>query len=124
VITDSDLRENPAQSVDIALTSVAALVRVRGDLDPAALRQALDSAVALRPVVIVDLIGVGAVDSLGLGMLMRARNAARRRGGDVLLVVSSRFARSVLRAQRMHDAFRTFGTVPQAITAASVPVRA
>lgn len=113
-------------SVSIALTTPASLVRVTGDVDVdmvSELRSTLDDAVALRPVVIVDLTAAETVDSLCLGILVRARNAARRRGGDVLLVVRSEFLMTVLRAQRLHDAFRTFDTVPQAITAASAPAQ-
>ncbi|WP_127502983.1 STAS domain-containing protein [Actinoplanes solisilvae] len=109
-------------SVSIALTTPAALVRVSGDVDVdivSELRQRLDEAVALRPVVIVDLTAAGTIDSLCLGILVRARNAARRNGGDVLLVIAGDFLMTVLKAQRLHDAFRTFDTVPQAITAAS-----
>ena len=109
-------------SVSIALTSPAAIVRLTGDVDVdivSELRQRLDDAVALRPVVIVDLSAAGTIDSLCLSILVRARNAARRRGGDVLLVIDGDFLLTVLKAQRLHDAFRTFTTVPQAITAAS-----
>ena len=113
-------------SVSIALTSPAAIVRLTGDVDVdivSELRQRLDDAVALRPVVIVDLSAAGTIDSLCLSILVRARNAARRRGGDVLLVIDGDFLLTVLKAQRLHDAFRTFDTVPQAITAASAPAQ-
>jgi anti-sigma B factor antagonist len=105
-----------------AVTSEAALVRVAGDVDldvVSELRAALDNAVALRPVVIVDLTSAGTIDSLGLAVLTGARDAARRYGGELLLVASSHFIRSVLLARRLQTAFRVFATVPQAITAAS-----
>jgi anti-sigma B factor antagonist len=105
-----------------AVTSTAALVRVTGDIDLdviGELRDVLDNAVALRPVVIVDLVSAGTVDSLGLAVLTGARDATRRRGGDLLLVASGQFIRGVLTARRLQTAFRIFDTVPQAITAAS-----
>jgi anti-sigma B factor antagonist len=103
------------------VTSPAAVVRVTGDIDldvVADLRAGLENAAALRPYVIADLTGAGTIDSLGLGALVRGRGAARQRGGDLLLVAPSRFVQTVLRTMRLHTAFRTFGTVPQAITAA------
>ncbi|MCO8275570.1 STAS domain-containing protein [Actinoplanes sp. TRM 88003] len=106
------------------MTSNAALVRVTGDIDLdviGELRDVLDSAVALRPVVIVDLISAGTIDSLGLAVLAGTRDAARRRGGDLLLVAAGHFTRGVLTARRLQTAFRVFDTVPQAITAASAP---
>jgi anti-anti-sigma factor len=75
------------------------LVRVTGDVDDdvvPALRSTLDSAVALRPFVIVDLTMAGAITSPGLGTLVRARNAVRRRGGELLLAAPSRFVQTVL----------------------------
>ncbi|MCY1143658.1 STAS domain-containing protein [Actinoplanes sp. Pm04-4] len=107
-----------------AVTPKAALVRVTGDIDLdviGALRDVLDNAVALRPVVIVDLVSAGTVDSLGLAVLTGARDATRRRGGDLVLVASNQFIRGVLTARRLQTAFRVFDTVPQAITAASGP---
>ncbi|MBL7260258.1 STAS domain-containing protein [Paractinoplanes lichenicola] len=107
-----------------AVTPEAALVRVTGDIDLdviGELREALDNAVALRPVVIVDLISAGTIDSLGLAVLTGARDATRRHGGDLLLVASSHFTRGVLTARRLQTAFRVYDTVPQAITAASGP---
>ena len=118
--------ETRPANVSIALTSPASIVRVTGDVDVdivSELRDKLDEAVALRPVVIVDLTAAETVDSLCLSLLIRARNAARRRGGDVLLVVPSEFMLTVLRVQRLHDAFRAFDTVPQAITAAAAPAQ-
>lgn len=102
-------------------TRHAAVVSVTGDIDAAVvpqLRSALDAAVAARPQVVVGLTRAGVIDSAGLGVLVRARQAARRRGGDLLLAGPSRFVHTVLRTMRLHTAFPTFDTVPQALTAA------
>ena len=104
--------------VSIALTSPAALVRVSGDLDRdvvADLRGALHEAVAVRTFAIVDLTTAGLIVPAGLDALVRARNAAWRKAGDLLLAAPSPVVRRTL---RQHSAFRTFDTVPQAITAA------
>jgi anti-anti-sigma factor len=99
----------------------ASLVRVVGDVDTdvvAELRTALDTAVAEHPRVIVDLTRAATIDSVGLGTVVRARQAARRRGGDLLLAAPSRFVRTVLHTMRLDGAFPTFDTVPQAMSAA------
>lgn len=106
----------------------ASVVRVVGDLDvdvAAELRAALDAALEAHPRVIVDLTRAGAIDSVGLSALVRTRQAARRRGGDVLLAGPSRFIRTVLHTMRLDAAFPVFDTVPQAVSAAgrSVPAQ-
>jgi anti-anti-sigma factor len=100
--------------------SSASLVRVVGDVDTdvvAELRAALESAVAKHPRVIVDLTRATTIDSVGLSTVVRARQAARRRGGDLMLAAPSRFVRTVLHTMRLDGAFHTFDTVPQAMSA-------
>ena len=107
-------------------TRFAAVVDITGDIDVdivAQLRTALNSAVAARTQVVVGLAQVRAIDSAGLGVLVRARRAARRRNGDLLLASPSRFVRTVLRTMRLHNAFPTFDTVQQAMTAAHAAAR-
>jgi anti-anti-sigma factor len=110
--------------VDVELGPAAAVVRVRGDLDldvAPGLRAALERATAARPYVVVDLSEAGVIDAAGLGALVRARNSARRRQGELLLAGPSRFVQTVLRTMRLHTAFRSFGTVEQAVAAAHRP---
>ena len=119
-----DPRDAGTARVALTVTSPAAVVRVSGDADMdvvADLRAALDNAVALRPYVIVDLTATATIDSLGLGALVRGRNAARQRDGELLLVAPSPFVQAVLWSMRLHTAFRMFDTVPQAITATLSP---
>jgi anti-anti-sigma factor len=97
----------------------ASVVRIVGDVDlavAARLREVLDSVLAAHAWVIVDLRRAEAVDSIGLGVLLAARQAARRRDGDLVLAAVPPFVRSVLSAARLASAFTTFDTVPQAIT--------
>jgi anti-anti-sigma factor len=101
--------------------SSASLVRVAGDIDinvVAELRAALDAALAEHPRVIVDLAGAATIDSVGLGTVVRAHQAARRCGGDLLLAAPSRFIRTVLHTMRLDGALPIFDTVPQAMSAA------
>ncbi|MEU4214205.1 STAS domain-containing protein [Actinoplanes sp. NPDC026623] len=73
-----------------------------------------------HPRVIVDLARAGTVDSVGLSTLLAALRTACREGGDLLLAAPSGLMLDVLHASRLDTAFTTFGTVPQAMTAARV----
>jgi len=98
------------------------LVRLIGDVDlstATSLRATFEEALAASPRVIVDLSRVGAVDSIGLGILVTAVQVARRNHGDVLLAAAPPFFISVLRAARLNTTFTTYDTVPRAMTAAT-----
>jgi len=75
-----------------------------------------------RAQVVVDLAKVPTIDPAGLGILVRARQAARRRHGDLLVAGMSRYVRTVMRTMQLHSAFTTFDTVQQALTAADAMV--
>jgi anti-sigma B factor antagonist len=111
-------------------TSFGAVVRVVGDLDIDVvddLRVAVDTALEAHARVIVDLSRAATIDSVGLSAIVRARQSARRRGGDLLLAAPSRFVRTVLHTMRLDTAFPMFDSVPQAMSAVlpgSVPVQA
>ncbi len=99
----------------------ASLVRVVGDLDLddlPELREVLQTALARHPWVIVDLSAAGIIGSVALSPLLAATQSARRLGGDVLLASPSPLVRTVLRGARLDTAFRSFDTVPQAMSAA------
>jgi len=104
--------------VRVGQTAGASLVQVSGDIDmdvAAELRSGLEVALAAHSIVIVDLTDAGVIDSTGLGTLVRARNAARRNAGEVVLAGPSRFVQTVLHTMRLHTAFRVFDAVEQAI---------
>ncbi|MEU4245694.1 STAS domain-containing protein [Actinoplanes sp. NPDC026619] len=106
--------------IRVAHLTAASLVQIDIDIDmdlAAELRAALEIAVTAHRNVIVDLSGAGVIDSVGLGVLVRARNIARQRPGEVVLAAPSRFIQTVLRTMRLHTAFRTFDTVEGAIMA-------
>ncbi|GID27691.1 STAS domain-containing protein [Paractinoplanes brasiliensis] len=103
----------PPADLSIAITSPAAVVRVTGRVDlrvVPALRSTLENAVELHPYVIVDLTAARDLGTVGVGVLRRARTAARRRRGDLLIAAAPG-------QKRWNREFRTFATVPQAITA-------
>jgi anti-anti-sigma factor len=97
------------------------VVGVVGDLDidvVGELRAALDTALQAHPRVVVDLGEAGTIDSVGLSEIVRGRQSARRRGGDLLLAAPSRFVRTVLHTMRLDTAFPMFDSVAQAMSAA------
>ncbi|WP_229075869.1 STAS domain-containing protein [Actinoplanes sp. DH11] len=126
-------RPTPATETDqpvrvrLTVEHAYAVVRVTGDLDAdaaAELETVLAGAVHARRQIVVDLSAAKKADAAGLAALVRARNMARRRHGEVLLARPSRYVQIVLRTARLHRAFRVFGTVQQAVTAAGGPVTA
>ncbi|MET8147871.1 STAS domain-containing protein [Actinoplanes sp. NPDC049668] len=109
----------PFGRVTMRTTATVAVVHIAGDIDAGLageLGSVLQTAAASRPYVIADLTDAGTIDPLGLGTLVRARHAARRHHGELLLAAPSRFIQTVLRTMRLHTAFRTFATLGQAVT--------
>ncbi|GAB1692933.1 hypothetical protein KRM28CT15_47360 [Krasilnikovia sp. M28-CT-15] len=103
------------------LTRAACLVRAVGDLDievAGDLQAALDTAVTEHAVVIVDLTRTATIDPIVMGAVLRARRSALQCGGEVLLAAPSELMRAVSHAMRLAATTPTFGTVPQAISAA------
>jgi anti-anti-sigma factor len=106
------------EHVSLTLEPSVAVVRVSGDVDldtAVELWAVLERAVSVRPAVVVDLSGVDMVDSTGVGALVRGRNAARNRSGELVLAGPSRFLRTVLETMRLTSEFPTFATVEQAL---------
>lgn len=121
---DGDQRTVDGTTITVHAMAGATVLRLVGDLDLAVatrLRTTLDAALSGGPWIIVDLRQVEAVDSVGLGVLIAARQAARRSGGDLLLAAAPPLFVSVLQAARLGSVFVTFDTVPQAITFALAP---
>ncbi|TDC36760.1 anti-sigma factor antagonist [Micromonospora sp. 15K316] len=76
------------------------------DRDPQeVLRRALREAVEQGDRVLVDLSEVQVIDSTGLGLLVRARQEARRRDATLCLVAPSRFVLTVLHTMRLDGVF-------------------
>ncbi|MEU6203358.1 STAS domain-containing protein [Micromonospora musae] len=69
------------------------------------LRRALREAVDHDDLVLVDLSEVQVIDSTGLGLLVRARQEARRRDATLCLVAPSRFVLTVLHTMRLDGVF-------------------
>lgn len=81
------------------------------ELDAAeSVRRALSEAVTLGPQVLVDLGEVATIDSVGLGLLVRAHQDARQEGRALCLVAPSRFVLTVLHTMRLEQVFPVFPT--------------
>ncbi|RKF29188.1 STAS domain-containing protein [Micromonospora globbae] len=72
---------------------------------PEGVRRALREAVDDGDRVLVDLSEVEVIDSVGLGLLVRAHQEARQRGARLCLVAPSRFVLTVLHTMRLDGIF-------------------
>lgn len=115
-------RHSGTDRVALDLGATAAVVTVNGDVDldtAVELWSVLEAAASARLTVIVDLSGVGTVDSIGVGALVRGRNTVQRRRGELVLAGASPFLLAVLRTMRLTTAFPVYRTVEHALTVTS-----
>ncbi|SCF13019.1 anti-anti-sigma factor [Micromonospora coriariae] len=88
-----------------------------GDVDGGdTMRAALRHATEMQGHVVVDLSRVHHIDSVGLGLLVRAHREARDRGVTLCLAAPSRFVRTVLHTMRLDRAFPVFASRDEALT--------
>jgi anti-anti-sigma factor len=93
------------------------VVALRGELDlaDAAVVAAELAAVAARePGMIVDLAGLGFIDSSGVAALARGRRQARLAGGDLVLAAPRRQPMRLLALIRLAEPFCVYATVEEA----------
>ena len=79
------------------------------------LRTLLTTAIAAGRPVVLDLEGVNLVDSRALGVLVRARQQARRQEVPLCLAAPSRFLLAVLQTMRLRHAFLVLSNCASAI---------
>jgi anti-sigma B factor antagonist len=107
--------------IGTAVEGDACVVTVEGEVDiytSPALKAALASAseVGCR-MIVVDLGGVGFIDSSGLGVLMGALRRAREAGGDLRVVSARDAVARVLRLTELDKVFALRATVAEALEA-------
>jgi anti-anti-sigma factor len=96
-----------------------ATIVLHGDLDllvATRLRETLSDAGEAYRYLLLDLSDVRLVDSTGLGLLVRAHQAAKRKGGVVCLIAPSPFIQTVLFTMRLHPIFPIFADLGAAET--------
>jgi anti-sigma B factor antagonist len=103
-----------------------ALITVAGRLDASTIGQlerALnDSLVAASRAIVVDLSGLTYVSSSGLRVLLAARSAMRKRGGDVFLCALNPNVRAVFDMVGFTAVFGIFDTQAQGLEAATIVI--
>jgi anti-anti-sigma factor len=125
VATTQDEQRGETAAVGVVVCGIAGttMIRVVGDLGVdavPALRTALQTSSRRHCWIIMDLDRVTSVDRVALNTLVSGGFSARRRGGALLLVARHAVVGSALETARMGHAFRTFPTVPRAMSA--IPV--
>lgn len=93
-------------------------VALHGDLDllvQSLLRETLCQACTTHRHVLLDLADVRLIDSTGLGLLVRAHQAVKRKDGKLALVAPSKFVQTVLFTMRLHPVFPIFRDVAAAL---------
>lgn len=114
--------ERPATPARFTVRHEAGVVVVaaRGDIEMQTaddLRTLLTAAIGTGRPVVLDLEGVNLVDSVGLGVLVRARQAARGQEVPLCLAAPSRFLLAVLNTMRLRSAFPVFPSRASALSA-------
>ncbi|WP_436534653.1 STAS domain-containing protein [Actinoplanes sp. HUAS TT8] len=79
------------------------------------LRPALGKEIQERRYVVIDLRSAGAIDSAGLGLLVRTHQEAKRHGRFLALVAPSRYVLVVLHTMRLDGVFDIFDDLPAAL---------
>ncbi|MDG4797508.1 STAS domain-containing protein [Micromonospora sp. WMMD1082] len=116
---DGDRDRGPEGAANVGGVGGVTVVTADGGLDPDAgdaLRAALRGALDVGGTVVVDLARVQVIDSVGLGLLVRAHRDVRERGGRLCLAAPSRFIRTVLHTMKLDGVFPIFDGLDDALT--------
>ncbi|GAA3347080.1 hypothetical protein GCM10020358_60520 [Amorphoplanes nipponensis] len=110
----------PAYAVLVHRDLDAVVVTPLVDIDAGfaeTLQDALMTAARTSRHIVLDLHAVHLIDSAGLGLLVRARQEVRHRGGSLGLVAPSRFIRTVLHTMRLDSVFPSHPDEASALSA-------
>ncbi|NJC71208.1 STAS domain-containing protein [Planosporangium thailandense] len=105
-------------SASVKALGDAAIVELSGDLDlltAARLRAVVTQTCAGHRHVVIDLANVRLIDSTALGILVRAHQTARSKGGHLCLAAPSQFIIAVLQTMRLQPVFPIFAGSEQAM---------
>lgn len=105
--------------IDVTQSSGVAVVTPRGDLDMATVEEVRRTLTGLigggQPRVLMDLGGVGYMDSSGMGALIAAMKQARAAGGDVRLCALQDDVRGIFELTRLARAMSIHPTRQEAL---------
>ncbi|MDG4824930.1 STAS domain-containing protein [Asanoa sp. WMMD1127] len=116
----ADERVGPPASFTVRHEAGVVVVAAQGDIEMQTaddLRTLLAAAIGTGRPVLLDLEGVNLIDSVGLGVLVRARQAARAQEVPLCLACPSRFMLAVLHTMRLRNAFPIFPSRASALSA-------
>ncbi|MEU4420251.1 STAS domain-containing protein [Actinoplanes sp. NPDC024001] len=99
---------------ELDLIVIAPLTDIDAD-SSGVLKEALGQATQSHRHVLVDMRAAGVIDSAGLGLLVRARQDARQRGGTLALAAPSRYVLTVLHTMRLERVFDVFADTTAAL---------
>jgi anti-sigma B factor antagonist len=114
-----------AFSIEVRPGAGHVVLAVTGDVDIATapqLRARLADTLGRWPGVVVDLDGVGFLDSTGLGVLVAAYNKAAAMGCTLVLARPRTIVRNALRLVQVDTVIGVYGTLAAAVAAATGPV--
>lgn len=107
--------------VNISCDAGPCVVRVSGEVDvytsPTLKSALLDALRESEGTVIVDLDGVGFIDSSGLGVLVGALRRAREAGGDLRIVSARPAVEKILRITGLDRVFTLYSSTDEALGA-------
>jgi anti-anti-sigma factor len=104
-----EIRTSTGQPPDDDSADSWKLVTVRGEIDIDNAGQLVDAIKTVAGTAVVDLSGVTFIASTGLHGLLRAQEAARQRGDDLILRHPSKAVRRVLELTGLIDGFTVEG---------------
>jgi anti-sigma B factor antagonist len=107
-----------AFAIDTVARGRNVVVEVRGDVDiatAAALAQRLADTLVTARAVVVDLAGVGFMDSTGLGVLVAAFHHATAAGGTLVLARPQRIVRNALRLLQVDAVVDVYDSLDDAL---------
>jgi anti-sigma B factor antagonist len=108
-------------SIDVSEHGGCTILTVEGEIDVATAPQLRQAAVRLandgKTSLVIDLSGVGFLDSTGLGVIVGVVKRVRTQGGELAIAGADNHVRKVFEITRISDVLPMFDTVDEACAA-------
>lgn len=108
--------------ISVNEVSGSTVVVLQGDVDlsnSTDVRRALLDISGKAPLTVIDMSGVGSIDSSGIASLLEGHQLARKRGADFVLAACSDGVNRVLALAKLDNVFHLSGSVEDALGAAA-----